>query len=181
VRAEAAIAVRPLSSVELKAVSEELPERTPAAHRRRLTRQELGDLVYLVAWRTGRPVGMVMLATQTREEPQWRDRFGCAEVWDLFVPERHRRLGIGRALMEELERVAAARGFRRVGLSTGTADDRAYAAARSLYEAMDYRDVATGPWIESWSWQGEDGRRHTGVGVLGSYFLKELDALVSRS
>jgi GNAT superfamily N-acetyltransferase len=165
----------------MKAVVDGLPERDPAAHRRRFDRQALGDLVYLIAWEAGRPVGLVMLATETREEPQWRDRFGCAEVWDLFVPERRRRRGVGLALMEGLERTAAARGFRRVGLSTGTAGDASSAAARRLYESMGYRDVAGGPWIESWSWLDEDGRRHTDFGVLGSYFLKELGALLGRS
>jgi ribosomal protein S18 acetylase RimI-like enzyme len=55
-------------------------------------------------------------------------------VQDVFVPESHRRQGIGTALTQAAERLAAARGYERISLSFGIAND----GARRLYERLGY-------------------------------------------
>jgi ribosomal protein S18 acetylase RimI-like enzyme len=62
-------------------------------------------------------------------------------VQDVFVPEAHRRRGIGRALALAAERLAAERGHDRISLSFGIAND----AARNLYESLGYRRAALEP------------------------------------
>jgi ribosomal protein S18 acetylase RimI-like enzyme len=60
---------------------------------------------------------------------------GVPEVQDVFVPERHRRQGIGTELTRAAERLAEARGHKRISLSFGIAND----GARRLYEQLGYR------------------------------------------
>jgi putative acetyltransferase len=54
-----------------------------------------------------------------------------AELKSMHTVEAQRGKGIGRAMVDHLLSVAAARGYRQVSLETGTAD--AFVAARALY------------------------------------------------
>ena len=54
-----------------------------------------------------------------------------AELKSMHTTQAARRRGVGRAIVDHLLGVAAARGVRRVSLETGTMD--AFAPARSLY------------------------------------------------
>jgi putative acetyltransferase len=64
-----------------------------------------------------------------------------AELKSMHTAEVARRRGVGRALVEHLLEVAAARGVRRVSLETGAMD--AFAPARTLYASVGF--VPCGP------------------------------------
>src|SRR4051812_12272654 len=59
-----------------------------------------------------------------------------AELKSMHTAAAVRRRGVGRAIVDHLVAVAAARGCRRVSLETGTAD--AFAPARALYAAAGF-------------------------------------------
>jgi putative acetyltransferase len=61
---------------------------------------------------------------------------GHAELKSMHTARAARRRGVGRALVEHLLGVAAARGISRVSLETGAMD--AFAPARSLYAAAGF-------------------------------------------
>lgn len=63
-----------------------------------------------------------------------------AELKSLHTVEGARGQGVGRALVEHLLSVAAARNYRRVSLETGTME--AFAPARSLYASVGFRPCA---------------------------------------
>ena len=63
------------------------------------------------------------------------------EIQDVFVRENRRRRGIATALALAAETLAAGRGYRRISLSYGIAND----AARRLYEGLGYRNAGLAP------------------------------------
>jgi putative acetyltransferase len=67
-----------------------------------------------------------------------------AELKSMHTALSARRRGVGRALVDHLLAVAAARGVRRVSLETGAGE--AFAPARSLYAASGF--VPSGPFGE---------------------------------
>lgn len=88
-----------------------------------------GGLVCLVARRDGETVGSAQLAYDTMPNQLHR-----ADVRKLLVHPRHRRQGIARALMGELERIAGA-----LGRSLLTLDTRSGDKAEPLYLSLGYR------------------------------------------
>lgn len=88
-----------------------------------------GGLVCLVARRKGEIVGSGQLAYDTM--PNQRHR---ADVRKLLVHPNHRRQGIARALMGELERIAWTLGRRLLTLDTRSGDK-----AEPLYLSLGYR------------------------------------------
>jgi len=66
------------------------------------------------------------------------------EVKSMHTVAEARGRGVGRALLSHLLEVAAARGYRRVFLETGTTPG--FAAARALYESTGF--VLTGPFAD---------------------------------
>ncbi len=61
-----------------------------------------------------------------------------AEIKRMYVPEHHRREGLARRLLAELESHAAAAGYRRTVLVTGLRQPEAMA----LYESSGYERIA---------------------------------------
>jgi putative acetyltransferase len=59
-----------------------------------------------------------------------------AEVKSMHTAAAARRRGVGRALLDHLLAVAAARGFRRVSLETGAGE--AFEPARALYRSVGF-------------------------------------------
>ena len=64
-----------------------------------------------------------------------------AEIKSMHTAERARRAGVGRALVAHLLATAAARGYHRVSLETGSME--AFAPARALYASVGF--VPCGP------------------------------------
>jgi GNAT superfamily N-acetyltransferase len=108
-----------------------------ALHRERLELQELGESVYLIAWRGGKAIGQVFVGWSSRDVVHWIERRMEPWIRDLWVIPKHRRHGAGRALMDRAEQEVLARGFESLWFDTGV--DDGYAAARALYESMGYR------------------------------------------
>jgi GNAT superfamily N-acetyltransferase len=96
--------------------------------------------VLLVAWLADQPIGCAGLRRQD-------DKTGT--VSRVFVSPSHRRRGVGRLLMESLERHARQHGLRRLRLDTR----HDLAEARALYAAIGFHEVAAfndEPYAEHW-------------------------------
>ncbi len=86
----------------------------------------------LVALSDGHPAGFASL----RVIPQIETAHPHAELSDIYVDERFRRRGVGRALMSHAERLACERGCVRIHLTT----DRWNEGARAFYGALGYSE-----------------------------------------
>jgi GNAT superfamily N-acetyltransferase len=127
-----AIAPAPLASAGAQALiarlDAELTERYPNPSDRhfRLTEEQVtGGGVFLVAMLGGEPVGCGALR---------RLDDGTGELKRMFVAPEARRLGVGRGILNELERHARVLGLRRLVLETG---DRQHEAT-AMYEGAGF-------------------------------------------
>jgi len=113
------VIVRPLGDDELALVDARLP-----LHR-------LGQAgTYLVAWDGEEPVGHAFVA--------WSGtKLRIPEIQDVWVAPERRRTGIASDLTRAAEDEARGRDAERISLSVGIAN----AAARALYEKLDYADA----------------------------------------
>jgi GNAT superfamily N-acetyltransferase len=137
---------------------------------RRLRAQSREQLVQVIAWIGGIPVGRGMVLFPEHDDYSTSAvREDCAEVRDLFVVRTRRRLGVATALMDELEREVTRHGMRTVGLSVALDEDAA--AARALYDGLGYR-YAHGPYVSSATLEGDEGP--IAVGSVITYLVKRL-------
>lgn len=93
-----------------------------------------GGLRGFLAYREGEPAGMALVAStpaSLRLGHFWQLR-------DLYVAERHRRQGVGRALVSHVRDAAVAEGALRVSLTTEADNVRALA----LYGDLGFEPVA---------------------------------------
>jgi ribosomal protein S18 acetylase RimI-like enzyme/dienelactone hydrolase len=150
------VEIRPLTAHELADLERSLPEGPADKHAERLHRQERGEVVYLVAWHEGRPVGHGLLKWQgAGEEPIASAMHGtCPDIEDLLVHEAYRSRGIGTQILREAERLALARGFHRIGLSV----DERNPKAQALYERLGYHDAGLGPHHERGEYVDQEGQ-----------------------
>lgn len=93
-----------------------------------------------IAERGGANVGCVFLV-HARDEASGRVVEGTAQLRMLLVEPSARGLGIGARLVDECERFARARGYRRIVLWTNSL----LAAARAIYASRGYRLVQSEP------------------------------------
>ncbi len=91
--------------------------------------------VLVVARQSTRVVGAVQLELATKANARHR-----AEVQKLFVLQQARRRGIGRLLMEAIERIARERGRALLVLDTRLGDD-----AERLYRKVGYTEAGVIP------------------------------------
>jgi GNAT superfamily N-acetyltransferase len=115
------IDIRPLADPDVALVDARLPLHRLDQH---------GPGLYLIAWEGDDPVGHGYVALT---DPP--------ELGDVFVSPSHRRRGIATAITRAAEAEAASRGFERLRLSYGIAND----AARSVYEHAGYVDAGLPP------------------------------------
>jgi GNAT superfamily N-acetyltransferase len=87
-----------------------------------------------------------------RRVPEFSARYDCSTVGDLFVVLESRNQGVGRGLMETLERLTRDSQLKRIGLERGV--DEGYTAADHLYESLGYRDMGHGPYLISATVEG---------------------------
>ena len=85
---------------------------------------------FLVAREAGGPIGCVALRPLSPE---------IAEVKRMYVRPAARRTGVARLLMQRLEEIARANGFREMWLETGLGQP----AAIRLYENLGYERIAS--------------------------------------
>jgi GNAT superfamily N-acetyltransferase len=121
-----------------------------------------GAQTYLIAWEGDLPVGHAHVA--------WTGTtLGSPEIQDVFVSEANRRHGVGTELTRAAEQLAAPRGYNRISLSYGIAND----AAQALYRSLSYCDSG----LEPRRVQGTVLIRDTPVEVDDTliYLVKEID------
>jgi len=146
----AGLEIRPLAEHELERVCAHMSWRPPLMHQQRLVEQLEGRYRYLIAFVDGVAIGHVGLQLPDDRNFWHAIEYGwCGTVADLFVAPGFRGRGIGRALMEELERQGRAEGIRDLALDTGLSDG--YEAARRLYGSMGW-ERRSGPFILSSAW-----------------------------
>ncbi len=123
-----------------------MPFGPPDKHADRFARQRKGQVVYLIAWYSGAPIGHALLKWQGPDEDQVASGLGdtCPDVEDLLVLESSRSQGVGGQILEAAERLALERGVRRIGLGVGVDNPR----ARAMYERLGYRNAGRGPLCE---------------------------------
>ena len=134
--------VKPAISTDVPVLETHLPFGPPEKHADRFSRQSQGQVVYLVAWYNGVPIGHALLKWQGADEDQVASvlQGTCPDVEDLFVAESSRSQGVGRRLLDAAEHLVREHGFQRIGLSVGVDNPR----ARALYEHLGYRDAGLG-------------------------------------
>ena len=139
---ESDIDVKPLRQCEIRLLDAHLDvDRLAGRHHDRFTQQQDGRLTYLIAWLDGIPVGHTMVRWEGTTDAFVAERIsGCAHLEDLFVMPELRSQGIGTRILAHGERLAAERGFAKIGLAVGTDNPR----ARALYERLDYVDTGFG-------------------------------------
>ncbi len=135
-----------------------------------LNRQDKGEVVLLVAWMNGDPVGDVLLQFSPADEPEVRERLpGVPLLIHLEVHERYRRRGIGTQLIAVVEALAMESGHNRIALKVG-ADN---VGARRLYERLGYTDWGHGMVVSSWEAPDTEGRMRT-VTEVGPVLVRNL-------
>jgi GNAT superfamily N-acetyltransferase len=166
------MAVRKFLASDIEAVRAVVPERDVSIHNERIAFEARGGGRYLLGLDDARPAGFVLLRSSEGNQSEWRQRFGCAEVEDLYVASSARGRGLGRELMVAAEDAAREQGVALIGLATFS--EAVAQPARRLYESLGYVDLANGPWIESWAKTDDDGVRKIDHEMLESYFVKSL-------
>lgn len=144
-----------LREEELAAFAAGMPAWNATEYARRLAAQGRGEMVQLVAWDAGRPVGKAMVLFSRHEE--WStsaEREACAEIRDVSVVEDVRRRGIGTGLILELERAARAHGMTMIGMTVDIGHDSG--PAELVYRKLGYVR-AHGPFIFSTNLHADDG------------------------
>jgi GNAT superfamily N-acetyltransferase len=151
------VQIRPLAATEIRLLEWHLAFDWAASgkHRQRFERQEVGEVVYLVAWYDDAPVGHVLLKWQGPTNPELATPRDCPDLEDLFVSPVLRSRGIGSQLLAAAESLAVQRGCSRIGLAVDVANSR----ARALYRRRGYRKVGRGTFVNRWSWLGRDGQK----------------------
>jgi GNAT superfamily N-acetyltransferase len=120
------IEIRLLTEGELERVDRALP-----LHR---LRDSLDETTYLIAWEGDSPLGHAYLAWE-------RTELGLPELQDVFVAPERRGEGIGTALTQAAEVLAAERGHSGLSLSVGVGNPR----ARAFYERLGYEPAEHPP------------------------------------
>jgi GNAT superfamily N-acetyltransferase len=168
-----AFVVRRLRREDLAAFQAGMPAWNDREYARRLTFQERGLAVQLVAWAGDDAVGKAMVVFPGHLE--WSEsafRETCPEIRDLAVSDAWTRRGIGSALVAAAEGEARDAGFDRIGLGVGL--EVSYGPARSMYERLGYRTVH-GPFISAATLEDDEGRPLPVAGVC-MYLVKRLAA-----
>jgi GNAT superfamily N-acetyltransferase len=128
--------IRPIRGEDLPAITAVLPPAPFRTHADDLDWQSTGAVTVLIAWLDDTPVASGLIHWNGPRDVAVADLMpGCPEIFRLEVLGQYRSKGIGSAMIGELEALALAGGFRRIGLGVGTANHR----ARLLYERLGYR------------------------------------------
>ena len=166
------VQIKPIREADLALLEERFPEGGPAKHAERLRRQQMGEVVYLVAWQKGEPVGHALLNWRGSQDEHVARQLqaACPDIEDLFVLAELRSRGIGRQLLSAAEKLASQQGFTIIGLSAGAEQGD---HARRLYERLGYRDAQFGEYTECGVYVDAQGRRQTWEATC-VYLIKEL-------
>jgi ribosomal protein S18 acetylase RimI-like enzyme len=135
------IRISPATLQDLNTLSEHFPT-GDSRHETYFAKQYMSIGLYLIAWHGHLPVGRTVLiwlnqCTETFSKDSGLEAF----FEDLYVTEKFRSQGIGRALIEEMERKTLERGLRCIGLGV----NRNNFCARKLYYNLNYQESPSLP------------------------------------
>ena len=164
------LAIRPLAEEELPLLEQFPSSSVPEKHRARFDRQRAGEVVYLVAWDQGLPIGHLLLKWGgAGAEPMASRLRDCPDLEDFTVRPEYRSRGIGSRLLDAAEGLVSGRGFGRIGVAVGLENTR----ARGLYERRGYADADLGEHTVRWPYIDREDRRQWGE-ELCTYLVKSL-------
>ena len=164
--------IRPLEQSEIPLLDAHLDvDRLAGRHHERFTQQQDGRLTYLIAWLDEIPIGHTMVRWGGTTDAFVAERISdCAHLEDLFVMPEFRSQGVGRRILGHGERLAAKRGFVRIGLAVGIDNRR----ARALYERLGYVDAGFGVFEIGGTYMDIHGTRREWREIC-EYLVKKLD------
>jgi GNAT superfamily N-acetyltransferase len=150
------VQVKPVSRDSLLLLERYLPYGPPEKHAERLKRQKQGEVIYLVAWHEGVPVGHALLKWRGAAEEHLTSHFqgNCPDIEDLLVDERYRSRGVGTQILLAAEQLVAEKGFRQIGLGVATQNHRAH----NLYMRLGFRSIGLPPHREQGQYLDTDGQ-----------------------
>lgn len=130
----------------------------PAIHRDRIQAADPQRSQYFVALYDQQIVGFGLLLLE--RPPGWTDVMENFPVLiDLFVAERYRRRGVGKALITQMEAVAQTQGKNTIFLSVEPNENP---QALALYRRLGYLSLQEEPYYNRWQFTDSDGNLHQG-------------------
>lgn len=160
--------IRPLALDTFEQVCADMPLRSRAQHWSNFTRQQSGELLYLIAWDGAHAIGQVCLFWRPSNDPVAM-LTGCPWVIDLLVHPDYRSRGAGTQLLNACESAARSRMRFRIGLGVAVGNTR----ARALYERLGYADAGLGEQVMTGSWEDASGQTHIWEDTV-VYLIKQL-------
>ena len=163
--------VRPASTEDLALLNEHLHLwGPPDYHERKLGEQRSGEMLWLIAWHDGLPVGHLQIGWSGTERPEMQAHLGnCPHVSRVGVRADMRSQGIGSSLIEGAEDIIRKRGYSKVGLGVGIENVR----ARQLYQRLGYRHSGHRTYTICW-YQYDGNESPERVEEVCVYLLKDL-------
>ncbi len=161
-----ALVIRPMRPAERASVERLV---TPFLLESRVRDHESAAISLLLAWLGDEPVGHVLVRWGTESRRYAALPPGVPVLEALGVTERCRNRGIGTALMQAAEGMAAGRGHSRLVLSVGVENH----GARRLYARRGYRELALERQYLSWTFTDAGGVERT-EGEWVTWFEREL-------
>lgn len=142
--------ISPINEHNLALLEKNFAEGGAAKHGERFLRQQNREVVYLIAFHQGQPVGHALIKWNGSEDQYVTEKFhfSCPDIEDLFVLLEFRSQGIGAQLLDFAEEMAQKHGYTQIGLSVAAETN---GRARRLYERRGYADAQFGEYLE----QGE--------------------------
>lgn len=139
---EFSFSLHPANSAEIATLEAWLPVKDKVFHHRWLVSQQSeGNLDYVIAWSSSTPIGRGVILWHGYVIPELMEEFPDTPVIrSVEVAEKYRRLGVGTAIVRELEGRAVKRGYKSVSL--GVMSDNKNAL--QLWQNLGYEDWGKG-------------------------------------
>jgi GNAT superfamily N-acetyltransferase len=165
--------IRPVCETDLSVLAARFFQGGTAKHGERYARQQKGEVVYLVAFCEGQPVGHALLKWHGSQDTHVVNhlKFACPDIEDVFVLAELRSQGIGSQLLSFAEQLVIDHGYAHMGLSVAETNE----SARCLYERLGYKDARFGEYIEQGESIDAQGQLQRWMEIC-FYLIKDLEA-----